>query len=124
MVTVVHRALHLFSLFCCVIIVASFVMFARDQVAGASRHQQNELVVGSSVPAGSAASTQGHRVAGAKKSQPRAFIDGTAHTLTGPFDSVISSTNPWVVHGVPAAFGLLIYGLGVGFAARFTRLTP
>lgn len=122
--SVVHRALHIFSLFCCLIIVASFVLFARDQVAGASRHQQNELVVGSSVPAGSGASTPGRRVAVAKKAQPRAFIDGTAHTLTGPFDSVISSTNPWVSHGAPAVLGLLIYGLALGFVARLARLTP
>jgi hypothetical protein len=123
-VTVVHRALHLFSLFCCLIIVASFVMFARDQVAGASRHQQNALVVGSSAPAGSAASTPGHRAAVATKAQPRAFIDGAAHTLTSPFDSVISSTNPWVSHGAPAVLGLLIYGLALGFVARLARLTP
>jgi hypothetical protein len=123
-VSVVHRALHLFSLFCCLIIVASFVLFARDQVAGASRHQQNELVVGASVPAGSGGSSPGHRVAVAKKAQPRAFIDGAAHTLTGPFDSVISSTNPWVSHGTPAVLGLLIYGLALGFVARLARLTP
>ena len=36
---VLHRALHLFSLFCCLIVAASFVLFAHDQVAGASRHQ-------------------------------------------------------------------------------------
>jgi hypothetical protein len=103
-------------------IAASFVMFARDQVAGASRHQQNELVVGASTPA--ATSAPKHRLAPAKKSQPRAFIDGAAHTLTGPFDSVISSANPWVAHGVPAVLGLLIYGLAIGFVARMTRLTP
>jgi hypothetical protein len=105
-------------------LVASFVMFARDQVAGASRHQQNELVVGSSVPTGSAASIPGHRVAVKQPSQPRAFIDSTAHTLTSPFSSVVSSSNPWVSHGVPFVLGLLVYGVGVGFLARFTRLTP
>jgi hypothetical protein len=98
-------------------IVASFVMFARDQVAGASLHQQDELVVGSSVPAGGKASTK-------TKAQPRAFIDNAASTLTSPFHSVISSSNPWVDHGVPAVLGLIVYGLGVGFVARFSRLTP
>jgi hypothetical protein len=97
-------------------IVASFVMFARDQVAGASLHQQAELVVGSTVPSGHQAPM--------KTAQPRAFVDHTATTLTSPFHSVISSSNPWVDHGVPALLGLLAYGVGVGFLARFTRLTP
>ena len=109
----VYRALHILSLFCCLIVAAAFVLFAHDQVAGASRHQTDALILSGSPVA---ASTAAH---GAK--QPRAFIDGASKTLTGPFSTIIHSSNPWVDHGVPAALALVVYGFGLGFIARYTR---
>jgi TRAP-type C4-dicarboxylate transport system permease small subunit len=110
---VVHRALHILSLICCLIITASFVLFAHDQVAGASRHQTDALILSGSPVSGGGATRAAK--------QPRAFIDGASKTLTGPFTSIIHSSNPWVDRGVPAALALVVYGFGLGFIARYAR---
>jgi hypothetical protein len=98
---------------CCALVVASFVMFARDQVAGASIHQQNEITTGR---------TPGPTPVSVKpKQQPRRLIDEAARTLTSPFRSIVQSDSQWIVHGVPTIVALLVYGAGLGFLARYSR---
>jgi hypothetical protein len=110
--SVLSRLLRLMSFVCCALVVASFAMFARDQAAGASQHQQTELVAGQSPTPGVEASAKPHR-------QPRRFIDGAAHTLTAPFAAIVPSSSAWVKQGLPAAFALLVYGIGLGYVARY-----
>lgn len=112
---VIHRVLAAISLVCCVLVFASFALFARDQVAGASKHQQSELVGTAVQPPGAA------KLKVKPVGQPRRFIDGAAGKLTSPFDSFVHSDNAWVKHGVPAALALLVYGLGLGILGRFAQ---
>ncbi len=110
---VIHRLLVLGACVCSVLVLASFAMFARDQLAGASAHQVAEI--NTPDPASSGTSKAAHHA------QPRRFIDGAASTLTSPFSSIVQSDNPWVEHALPTVFALLIYGVGIGYVARFTR---
>jgi hypothetical protein len=111
--SVLPRLLATLSTVCCVLLLASFALFAHDQMAGASQHQQYaELPGGAPVAAQAAAH---------KRAQPRRFIDGASHTLTSPFSSIVQSNNAWVEHGVPTVLALAVYGLGLGFLARFSR---
>jgi len=111
--SVPSRVLRLIGFVCCALVVASFAMFARDQMAGAAQHQQTELVAGAS---------SGRSSGGASKpdAQPRRFIDGAAKVLTTPFDTIVRSSNQWVKRGLPVLFALIGYGLGLGFLARFS----
>jgi hypothetical protein len=110
---VISRAFRLIGLVCCLLVVASFALFARDQVAGASKHQQTELLAGASPSAASdSAST--------RPAQPRRFIDDSAKVLLKPFDAIVRSGNPWVRHGLPTLFALIGYGLGLGYLARYS----
>jgi hypothetical protein len=111
---VIYRSLRLAAFVCCGLVVVSFAMFARDQAAGASEHQQSELVAGTPTTTASPALTHRH-------SQPRRFIDGAAKTLTSPFSSIVHSNDVWVQRGLPTIFGLLVYGIGLGFLARYSR---
>ena len=113
--SVISRVIRWASLVCCALVVMSFAMFARDQMAGASEHQQTELVAGTNPSTTPVAITHRH-------SQPRRFIDGAAKTLTSPFSAVVKSNNAWVDHGLPAVFALLVYGVGLGYAARFAKV--
>ena len=113
--SVLSRALRLISLVCVALVVMSFAMFARDQMAGASEHQQTELVAGANTSTAPVAITHRH-------SQPRRFIDGAAKTLTSPFSAVVKSSNPWVDHGLPAVLALIAYGVGLGYLARFASV--
>jgi hypothetical protein len=107
--SVFHRALVLVAFVCCGFVLVSFTLFARDQLAGASAHQQNELA------AGSATAPPAHR-----RGRPRRFIDSAAHDLISPFSSIVQSNNEWVTHGAPTIFALLVYGVGLGYLARFS----
>jgi hypothetical protein len=112
---VINRLLTYMSIACCALVIVSFGLFARDQMAGASEHQQTELAAGlPATAAGGASSSHAHR-------QPRRFIDGAASALEAPFKSIVSTHSEWVEHLVPAVIALLVYGLGLGYFARFSR---
>jgi hypothetical protein len=111
---VIHRALVIVASVLCAFVAVSFVLFARDQLSGASKHQQNEIA--SSAPAS---------IPGPKpikdEAQPRRTIDTVAHSLTSPFGSIVQSDSQWVQRGLPTIFALLIYGGGLGYLARYSR---
>ena len=113
--SVISRVLRLISLVCVALVVMSFAMFARDQMAGASEHQQTELVAGANTSTAPVAISHRH-------SQPRRFIDGAAKTLTSPFSAVVKSSNPWVEEGLPVLLALIAYGVGLGYLARFASV--
>jgi hypothetical protein len=114
---VIHRVLVWAALGCSFLVFASFSLFARDQLAGASKHQVNELATGQT--ATSPTQTQVPPIH--HKGQPRRFIDGAAAKLESPFTSIVGSANTWVDHMVPAIFALIVYGLGIGWLARFAN---
>ncbi len=109
----VHRAITTVALICCFFVVVSFSLFAIDQLAGASKHQQNEITSSAAVaPIPAEAKHHG---------QPRRFIDDAAHTLTSPFSSIVQSDSQWVTRGVPTIIAVIVYGVGLGYLARFSR---
>lgn len=99
----------------CLIVIASFVVFAVDQTRSASIHQQNEVAGGStSTPATPSAE---------HKSTLRRTLDETSGALTSPFAGAVSgSTSEWVTHIVRTVLALLVYGFGVAFLVRFVRV--
>jgi hypothetical protein len=113
---VVHKVLITVAWVCCGLVIASFTLFVRDQLKSGSNHQV-QLITPSLTASATPTPAGTHHVPG----QPRRFIDGAAHDLTSPFDSVVSSNSPWVNQLVPDAIALLLYGGGLGFAARYTR---
>jgi hypothetical protein len=111
---VIHRALVVTAILCCALVAVSFVLFARDELAGASKHQQNELA--SETPAAAPAPKPIR-----EEGQPRRTIDSAAHVLTTPFRSIVQSDSQWVQRGLPTIFALLLYGAGLGYLARYSR---
>jgi hypothetical protein len=111
--SVISRGIKLISFVCCALVVVSFVMFARDQMAGASVHQQTELISGTNPTPTSTTPSK-------PEAQPGRFINRAAKTLTSPFDAIVRSSNAWVQHGLPALVALLVYGLGLGYLARYS----
>jgi hypothetical protein len=100
----------------CLIVVASFIVFAVNETRSASTHQQNELsgTVGTSESASGSARHEGtvHRT-----------LDEAWSAITSPFAGVVSgSSSEWVIHLVRTILALLVYGLGVAFLVRFIRL--
>jgi hypothetical protein len=110
---VIHRALVSVAFICCGLVVASFVMFARDQIAGASATQANKVALSPTL--------QLTAPPVRRESQPGRFINGAARALTSPFRSIVQSNSAWVERAVPTMLALLVYGVGLGFLARYSR---
>ncbi len=100
----------------CLIVVASFVIFAVDQTGSASKTQQ-EAISGpvAKAPAGGSASSH-------EGSVHRA-IDDAANGLTSPFSGVTSgSSSEWAIRGTKLLLALIVYGFGLGYLARTLRV--
>lgn len=101
----------------CLIVIVSFGLFVIDQTGSASTHQQ-EAVNGTN---GGPTSTPTKPPA--KEDEAHKVIDEVAGKLTSPFSGITAnSTSQWVIRGVGTVMALLVYGVGVGFLARFLRL--
>jgi hypothetical protein len=114
--------LRLASLVICLIVIASFAVFAVDQAKGASTHQQEALTDGTpsntngDSPRSSGTSTTGN------EGSVHKTIDEASNTFTSPFSEVTSgSKNAWTIHGANLLLALVIYGFGLGFLARVVQ---
>jgi hypothetical protein len=111
---VIHRVLVVTAWVCSGLVIASFALFARDQVAGASKQQTTEIAAGTQTDPTAVPVVHHH-------GQPRRFIDGAAHFITTPFRSLLHTDSSWAVEIEATVLGLLVYGAGLGFLARYAR---
>ncbi len=110
--------MRLASFVICLIVIASFTIFAVDQTKGASAHQQQELTVGTK-----AALTETPKSTATHESGLHEAIDEASNKLTSPFSGVTSgSSSEWAIHGVNLLLALAIYGFGLGYLARVIRV--
>jgi hypothetical protein len=115
MIGVLPGLLRLASRIICLIVIASFVIFAANQTGNASKGQQREIS-GESQP-----SQQNPK--GEHESTVHKVIDEASGELTSPFSGVTSgSTNQWVIRGVGMLLALLVYGFGLSFVARMISI--
>ncbi len=94
----------------CLIVVASFVIFATGQTKSASK-QQTEAVSGNSSASSSKTSTH--------ESSLHKDIDEASTEITSPFAGIVSgSSSEWVIRGVKLLLALVVYGFGLSYLAR------
>lgn len=122
MLSSIARLLRVASLVICLIVIASFAIFAVDQTKGASAHQREELngpaatKTNAGTP-GSPGSSSPHE-SGVHKT-----IDEASDELTSPFSGITSgSSSQWLIHGVNLLLALIVYGFGLGYLARVIRV--
>jgi hypothetical protein len=114
------RLVGLASIVACLIVIASFGMFAVNQTSQASNQQTRTLR--GEVPAEASAPTP-QKAAKPHKGTVRQTIDDAAEWLTSPFDGLTSGSNSeWANHGIDLGLALVIYGFGIGFLARTLRV--
>jgi hypothetical protein len=132
--------LSLASVVICLIVVASFGIFAVDQTSSASSNQQQQLSVGLGTGPGTAAGTGTAASAGTgaatniatqgspttsspHKNSLRTTIENASNKLTSPFSAITEGSNSeWAVHGVDLLLSLIVYGFGLGYLARVIRM--
>jgi hypothetical protein len=111
--TVLRRGLVICAWTCCALVVASFALFAQDQISGASKHQAAEIASGSPTTTGVTPTSAHH-------GSVRRFIDDAAHALTAPFRAIFQPSSAWGYHIFDTVGALLLYGLGLGYLARYS----
>jgi hypothetical protein len=109
----IARVIRLSAIAICLVMAASFAMFALDQARSVSQNSVSEIT--------------GKTLYGAPRKAPvvhhawlRQTIDDGASALETPFTSLgVHSSNQWGEQGALVALGLLLYGAGLGFFARW-----
>jgi hypothetical protein len=113
---VIPGLLRLASRIICLIIIASFVIFAVNQTGNASKGQQREVSSGSS-QGGSSAPESKH------EDTVHKTLDEISDELTSPFAGLTSGlTSQWLIRSIKLLLSLLVYGFGLGFIARLVSV--
>ncbi|HEX5851538.1 MAG TPA: hypothetical protein VFY36_00450 [Solirubrobacteraceae bacterium] len=111
MANLVVRVIMIVSLVICLIVIASFAIFAVGETKSASNRQQESI---------SGASGQ---VAEAHESELHKAIDDASEELTSPWAGIVSdSSGEWAVRIVNLVIALAVYGFGLGYLARMVRV--
>jgi hypothetical protein len=107
--------LRLLSILCSLVLLASFAMFASDQAGAGSKRTVAEIGAGDSTQ------TAAQRPAkpAKKHSQVRTTIDDVNAKLVSPFSGLVTGASPWTKHISEGVLGFLVFGLGLGFVARY-----
>jgi len=115
---VLERTVRIVAITLSLVVALGFILFALDDVDRASDSKVDEIASyqqADPTPAGERDREQRH-------GKLREAIDDANDILLKPFAGVSdSASSRWVQRGVPALLGLLVYGFGLGFLARFTR---
>jgi len=113
---VLERPLRYLAIALSLIVAIGFTLFALediDRASAATEHRINNSMAASPTPAGERERERRH-------GDVRELIDDANDVLLSPFAGLTeNSDSRWVQRGVPALLGLLVYGFGVGYLARF-----
>jgi len=118
---VLEGPLRLLSIVLSGVVLLGWVLFAVTTTGEASR-QTAEEVAGRQAASRADPSPDQERAREATNGRVREFVDDANDILLSPFADVgAGSESRWVRRTLPAVLGLLVYGLGLGFLARFSQ---
>jgi hypothetical protein len=109
----VDGALRWAAILATLFVTTGFAMFASDELSHASDRQVTELA---------SPDARQEAVRERRHSSFREAIDDVNDALLQPFAGVTHSSDAWVRRGLPTLLALLVYGLGLGFLARYVRI--
>ncbi len=113
-----ERSIRNLAILLSLIVASGFMLFALEDIDRGSANSV-QRIAGYAATSPSAA---GERERERRHGQPREAIDDVNDVLLKPFAGLSDSAESrWVQRGVPSLLGLLIYGVGLGFLARYTK---
>ena len=108
--------LRLASVVICLIVAASFLVFAVDQTGNASKGQKEAVSSGKEL-----AQQEPERVK--KESSVHRVLDEASSELTSPFSAAVEGvSSEWASRGIRLGLTLIVYGFGLGYLARAIRV--
>ena len=112
-----ERSLRVVAIVLSAVVALGFILFVLENADRASDRTVDEITYQRVDPP-----PAGERVREQRHSKLREAIDDANDILLKPFAGISdSASSRWVQRGVPALLGLLVYGFGLGFLARFAR---
>jgi hypothetical protein len=121
--SLLSRSLHLASVGICLIVIASFTVFAVNQTSSASAHQQEVLNNEVAKPSTAAVSGASAHSAPSHESAVHEAIDEASKAFTSPFDGITAGwSSEWLIRGANLGLALLVYGFALGYLARLIRV--
>lgn len=119
------RALHLASLFACIVVLLSFALFVIDQAdkaVASPQAAQSGPDVGPVLGEAAAAGT-GQQAAPSRPGRVRRAIDDASSAIASPFRGLTGRlTDVWLVHLVQTLLVLAVFGFGLSVLARVVRM--
>jgi hypothetical protein len=113
---VLERPLRYLAIVLSLFIAIGFMLFALEDIDRASTGTQNRIAgysATSPTPAGERERERRH-------GQVREIIDDVNDQLLAPFAGISDNADSrWARRGIPSLLGLLVYGFGLGYLARF-----
>ena len=109
----IDAALRTFALVASVVIALSFALFAVEHTRDASQAQASAVI-----DDGGAIEAKRAR----EHTKAREVVDDSNDVLLRPFAALIKSDNDWAERGIPALFGLIVYGVGFLYLARLLKI--
>jgi hypothetical protein len=106
--------LRLISVVCTLVLLLSFAMFASDQARSGSTHTVAQIASGDGTETTVAAPQPSK-----KHGEFRRAVDSADSKLVSPFNGVVAGSSGWSRHIVLAVLGFLVFGVGLGFVARY-----
>ena len=104
------------------IVLVSFGLFAIDQTREASTDTRARIADSNKAnDPGAAAAAEKAKERTTQHSEVRNTIDDANDAITSPFQDIVTSDNIWVERTVPAVLALLLFGVGLGYVARFFK---
>ncbi len=108
--------LRLLSLVCSLVLLVSFAMFATDQAGKGEKHTVAQISAGDD---GTPVPQQPSKPATKKHGPVRNTIERADAKLVSPFDGIVTGDSPWTKHIVETLLAFLVFGVGLGFLARY-----
>ena len=113
----IERFLRYLAITLSLFVAIGFLLFALEDIGRASTSAENRVQDRYTATAPTPA---GERERERRHSQVREAIDDVNDVLLSPFAGITAnSTSRWARRGVPAVLGLLVYGFGLGYLARW-----
>ena len=118
MTSTLVKLLRTASIAICLIVIASFAVFAVNQTKSASNRQTEELATPAELAqrADTPAPPKHH------ESPVHEVLDEVSGELTSPFSALASGSSEWATRGAELLLALLVYGFGLGYLARVLRV--
>ena len=114
-----ERTLRYLAIALSLVIAIGFMLFALEDIGRASTAAENRVQDRYTATAPTPA---GERERERRHGDVREAIDDINDVLLSPFAGISDdAASRWARRGVPTLLGLLVYGFGIGFVARFTK---